>query len=401
MSKRLYLLVIFFMLAFFKGQSIRKEDKYTGEIFSYSPVTLWEDGTTMIDSKIDGVIYVKESNKYYRRNYPQVLNASWFGIKSNDGKDDSDALQTAISYAVKTKQGLVIPFGRYNVSKTILIPQMFTYSMKNLNINFSNSTVIMDKDVTLFQSDNWGTKLDSNYTNGLCIENLEIISNIGNLDSYAFKLQDYHQATKLQNISTLYNKNFLYSKNSYYLELYNVNTNLSTSKGNEGKRFLFEGYHGANKFSKLTAINSEVGYSFEGGMTAAIEMSNISFEGCRVCLYSSSEVYNLVVKSSYFENFDLAMKFDNYIHSASIENNYINFLNKSTSSLIQYKGLPLNNIYFNSGNTYIGTDFSNFIRNKENVYGAGVKFEINNPGLEKFNNLKNNLGANNKIILNN
>ena len=76
MSKRLYLLVIFFMLAFFKGQSIRKEDKYTGEIFSYSPVTLWEDGTTMIDSKIDGVIYVKESNKYYRRNYPQVLNAS-------------------------------------------------------------------------------------------------------------------------------------------------------------------------------------------------------------------------------------------------------------------------------------------------------------------------------------
>lgn len=401
MNKYFYLIIAFFSVSFFKAQSIRKEDQFTGESFVYHLVAKWEDGSSMSDSKVDGIIYIKENNRYYRRNYSQPLNAAWFGVISNDDRDDTSPLQTAINFAIRTKQGLVVPFGKYNISKTILLPQMFTYSMKNLNIDFSNATIIMDKDVTLFQSDNWGTKLDSKYTNGLCIENLEIVSNVGNLDNYAFKLQDYHQATKLQNISSLYNKNFLHSKNSYYLELYNVNTSLSSPKKTEGKRFFFEGYHGANKFTKLTSINSDIGYSFEGGMIAAIEMSNVSFEGCRVCLYSSSEVYNLVVKSSYFENFDLAMKFDNYIHSASIENNYINFLNKSTSSLIQYKGLPLNNIYFNSGNTYIGTDFSNFIRNKENVYGAGVKFEINNPGLEKFNNLKNNLGANNKIILNN
>lgn len=399
MSRYIKGLFLFFSFIIVQSQSIRKEDKYTGEDTFYLPVTKWEDGTQMSDSKVDGVIYIKEKDRYYRRNYIQ-LSSAWFGTISNDDKDDSEALQKAIQYAISTKQGLVIPFGKYNVSKTILLPQMFTYSAKNLVINFSNSTIVMDKDITLFRSDNWETKLDSKYTNGLCIENLEILSSVGNISSYAFQLQDYHQGTKLQNISSLHNKNFLHSRNNYYLELYNINTNLSTTKGNEGKRFLFEGYHGANKFTKLTAVNSLIGYSFEGGMMASVEMSNVSFEGCKTCLYSSSEVYNLVIKSSYFENFDLALHFENYIHSANVEDNYFNFLSKSTSSLLQYKGLPLNNIHFNFGNNYVGTDYSNFIKNRENTYGVGVKFELNNPGTKYYNNLKNNIGINNKVILN-
>lgn len=397
MFLRIAILYTVLLAQLYLAQTINLVDKYTKETFVYNPVDQWEDGRKMTDAKIDGVIYIKKDGKYYRRYYNGALNAGWFGALPNDSIDDSKAVQDAVNYAVSTSQSLVFPFGRYYISKTIFIPQHFNFSMRNMVIDFSNSKLILNKDITLLQSDNWGTKLDSRFTNGLTIENLEIVSEIGNLNSYIIKIQDFHQGTKLQNISSLNSKNLLYSINNYYLELYNINSLLDT-KIREGKRFKFEGYHGLNKFSKLVAGNSDVCFSFEKGLLAAVSLENLSVEGCNTGIYFSSELAGVVIKSSYFEGFNLALNFENYSNAAVLEGNYFNFLNNDNSYLLNYKGLPFNNIKFGFSNAYIGTKFKNFIKNKDNVYGEGIIFELPKVTNEIMNNLNQSKGKNNKII---
>lgn len=384
-----FILFCYFVLNF--GQSITVQNPYTKENLTYNKVTNWVDGTKMDDSKVDGTIFITKNKVYYKLFYINNLNAQLFGVKGDDSLDDSRALQSAINYAIKSSQNLVIPSGRYYIDKTIIIPQHFHYSMKNIKIDFSNATLILRKDITMFQSENWGSKIDSKMSNGIIIGNFEIVTDNLKPVSYAIKIQDYHQGSKIENVSASNIKNLIHSNNGYYLELYNVNSNFD---GRDGKRFLFEGYHGLNKFTKLTAVNSDVCYSFEGGMVAALDMQNISIEGCRIGLNFTSEVYNFRLSSSYFENFETGMVFTNYIHSASINDNYVNFLNKENTYLLEYKGLPANNINFNNGNSYIGTSMKNLIKNKENVYGNGVVFEFGNLDAESYNNFKAKVGKN-------
>lgn len=376
------------------AQSITLENSTTKQTLTYNKVSTWADGTIMTDSKVDNVIFIKRNNNYYKLFYTSNLNAQLFGVKGDDTGDDSEALQAAINYALKASQDLIIPSGRYYIDKTIILPQHFHYSMKNVHIDFSNSTLVLRKDITLFQSENWNSKLDSKMSNGIILGNFEIISEAGLTDKYAIIIQDYHQGSKIENVSSFNIKNLLHSKNSYYLELYNINSNVD---GRAGKRFLFEGYHGLNKFTKLTAVNSDVCYSFEGGMVAALDMQNISIEGCRVGINFDSEVYNFNLKSSYFENFETGMIFNNYIHSATIDNNYVNFLNRENTHLLQYKGLPLNNIFFNRGNTYIGTSLMNLVKNKEDVYGSGISFDLSGIDAKTINVLRGKIGVNIKI----
>lgn len=393
----LWVMVGFLLMSLaLNAQSINLQNKFTGENLRYDKVISWYDGSKMDDSKIDGVIFVKNNNLYYKLFYTGNLNALFFGMTKDDSSDDSQALQSAINFAIKTSQDLIIPSGRYYIDKTIVIPQHFSYSMKNIKIDFSNSRLILRKDITLFQSDNWDSKLDSKMSNGIIFGNFDIVNEAGNINSYAIKLQDYHQGSKIENASSFNIKNLLYSRNNYYLELYNVNSNFN---GNAGKRFLFEGYHGLNKFSKLTASNSDVCYSFEGGMVAALDMQNISVEGCKIGFNFTNEVYNLSLRNSYLENFEVGIVFTNYVHSAIFDSNYVNFLDRKNSYLLQYKGLPANNIIFNRGNTYIGTDasMSNLIRNKEEVYGAGIIFELPNIDVKNYQLLKSNIGKNIKI----
>lgn len=395
-----YVLSSFLFILYFttSAQFITVSNKFTSEDIIFNPVLQWEDGSAMNESKVDGVIYIKKNNTYYKRNYETNIYSSWFGTVPNDNLDDSDALQAAINYAIKTSQNLIVPSGRYYIDETILIPQHFHYSMKSVKIDFSNATLILRKDITLFQSSNWNSKEDSKMSNGIVLSDFEIKAENVIPNSYAIKIQDYHQGSKIENVSSFNIKNLLHSKNCYYLELYNINSNF---EGRAGKRFLFEGYHGLNKFSKLTAVNSDICYAFEGGMVAALDMENISIEGCRIGFNFSSEVYNFHLQSSYFENFDIGMVFSNYIHSASIDNNYINFLNKEKTYLLEYKGLPANNIHFNKGNTYVGTTMTNLVKNKEDIYGKGIVFEFDNLSTKSFHDFKARVGENIKINLNN
>lgn len=380
------ILIVIFLFPFFTQGQEHTIESYQP---NYVVANTWVDGTPMDNSKVDGFIYIKRNKTYYRLNYQGNLEGQYFGMIPDDKTDDSKALQAAINYALRTSKNLVISSGKYYIDNTILIPQHFSYSMKSVKIDFSNSRLVLRKDIPMFESDNWGTKIDSKMTNGLVLGDFEIVNETKSIESYAIKIQDFHQGTKLENISASNIKNLLHSKNNYYLELYNVNSN---AQG--GKRFLFDGYHGLNKFTKLTAVNSDISYSFEGGMVAALDMQNISVEGCRIGINFDSEVYNFNLKNSYLENFSTALVFKNYVHSASIDNNYINFLGKGNTYLLEYKGLPINNIHFNNGNTYLGTDFSNLVKNKEDSYGAGIVFELEKLDSKRLNTLKQKVGKN-------
>ena len=129
-------------------------------------------------------------------------------------------------------------------------------------------------------------------------------------------------------------------------------------------------------------------------MIASVLMESISVEGCKVGINFSSEVYSFILQGSYIENFETAFVFQNYIHSANIDNNYFNFLNKKNINLLDYKGLPANNLRFGKGNNYIGTDYGNLIKNKENLYGKGIIFEIDNISADNKIKLQNNSGKN-------
>jgi len=393
MKKFLHIIIILISISY-PAQSLVIFNEITKENLTYNKVDIWTDGSKMTDSKMDGVVFIKRNNAYYKLFYTNNLNAQLFGVKGDDNLDDSRALQSAINYAINTSQDLIIPSGRYYIDKTILIPQHFHYSMKNIKIDFSNSVLILRKDITLFQSDNWNSKKDSKMSNGITVGNFEIICEKVIPNNYAIKIQDYHQGSKIENVSASNVKNLLHSKNGYYLELYNINSNFN---GREGKRFLFEGYHGLNKFTKLTAGNSDICYSFEDGMVAALDMQNISVEGCRVGLNFTSEVHSFHLQSSYFENFEVGLVFTNYIHSAMIDNSYMNFLNRENTYLLEYKGLPANNVYFNKGNTYIGTNMKNLVKNKEDIYGRGVVFEINSLDPKNYDAIKSKMGENVKI----
>lgn len=386
MKNILYLIVL---LIFESGYS-----QSNSGLNNFVEVTTWIDGTPMSDAKLDGFIYRKSNGKYSRLDYVGNLLGTYFGANSYDNQDDSDAIQKAINYAIRTSQNIVFPSGLYYISKTIIIPQHFSYSMKPVKIDFSNANIIVSNDITVFQSDNWNSKVDSKMSNGIILGNFQIdFKNQQN--NYAIKLQDFHQGSKLENISANNVKNLLYSRNNYYLELYNINSNYN---GSAGTRFFFEGYHGLNKFSKLTATNSEKCYSFQEGMVAAVEMDNISVEGCQIGIDFGSEVYSFTLRNSYIENFKTALVFRNYIHSATIDNTYVNFLGKNDSYLVDYKGLPANNLVFKRNNSYVGTsDFGNLIKGKENLYGKGIVFEIPNIDETILKSLRSKVGKNIKI----
>ena len=47
------------------GDILKRVDKTTGENVNYRETTKWHDGSSMDDSKVDGVVYIKKNGKYY------------------------------------------------------------------------------------------------------------------------------------------------------------------------------------------------------------------------------------------------------------------------------------------------------------------------------------------------
>lgn len=369
--KKLILLTSLF-LGFFsaKCQVITLIDSKTNENVNFKKIPLLPSG-----SVIDGVVYASKNGNYYKRIITTFINPSWFGAIPDDGINDSDAIQKALNFAFREKLNVLFITGLYNIDKTIVIPTNFSYSMDSRIVDFSNSEFKIKSDITVLQSSNWNSESDSNFSTGIILKNLKISSDKAINDTYALQLQDYHQGTLIENMSSFNHKNFLYSRNNFYAHFISLRTNIN-SQEHLGVRFLFEGAHNLNKIENCVAVNSSIGYQFTTGGITALNFTGNSVEGTTVGLQFDTAVYSANITNCYVENFKTFLKTTSYVFNIQINNNYFNALNDSNSYLLDYLPLPINNILFDFGNHYERQNYNNFIKTKENNYGRGIIFNF-------------------------
>lgn len=81
-------------------------DNFSGELTTYKEVENWHDGTSMNDSKCDGVIYRKKGSTYYKKQFTGKVQVDWFK-RSADGNSWQPAFVRAITFMAKTGGGTV------------------------------------------------------------------------------------------------------------------------------------------------------------------------------------------------------------------------------------------------------------------------------------------------------
>ncbi len=97
-------------------------DNATGEYVSFKQTNRWLDGTPMKLEKVDGVIYLRKGQKFYRRIINERVNVRWFRAKGDGKSDDHNAFTEAISMLKRLDGGvLYVPKGDYKLSKRLLI----------------------------------------------------------------------------------------------------------------------------------------------------------------------------------------------------------------------------------------------------------------------------------------
>ncbi|PTS95968.1 hypothetical protein DBR11_20000 [Pedobacter sp. HMWF019] len=72
-------------------------DPLTGQNISFSQVSLFSDGSSMSDSKCDGVLYKKVGDNYFKRNFTGGVDPKWFGAKADSITDDTKSLNASIN----------------------------------------------------------------------------------------------------------------------------------------------------------------------------------------------------------------------------------------------------------------------------------------------------------------
>src|SRR5690606_24484745 len=118
-------------------------DSATGESTNYEKVTTWHDGTTMDDSKCDGVIYRKlpDGGGYVKRVFPEgLINVTWFGAKGDGVNDDTVAIQSALDVAgrirtistISSNMTVILPRGyNFRTSDTLFVPPYIDLDMQS------------------------------------------------------------------------------------------------------------------------------------------------------------------------------------------------------------------------------------------------------------------------------
>ena len=140
------------------GDVLKRVDKSTGEDVNYREVTAWFDGTVMDDTKVDGVIFIKENSKYYKRIYTDYADPRWFGAKG-DGIDggignyagDHDAINLALRLCKK----VILKNGVFIVKKPIVLNNendLFIDVTATLKLgDASNCTLLKNSHVDIYK----------------------------------------------------------------------------------------------------------------------------------------------------------------------------------------------------------------------------------------------------------
>jgi len=100
---------------------IKRTDEKSGIDVNYREVTVWYDGHTITSTTdLDGVVYRKIGDKYYKLQFSGPLDARLFGLEK--GTDAWAALTKAVDIAAKIFTPVYIPEGRYWLSKALVLP---------------------------------------------------------------------------------------------------------------------------------------------------------------------------------------------------------------------------------------------------------------------------------------
>ena len=112
-------------------------DINTGEDVNYRETTTWKDGTSMTDAKVDGILYKKINNKYYRLEIADKINVKWFGAKGDGITDDTAAIQNAINNSL----GRILFFPKGNYKHTgLLISDAINIEGESMNETLLTNT---------------------------------------------------------------------------------------------------------------------------------------------------------------------------------------------------------------------------------------------------------------------
>ena len=113
--KGIFILFLFISTHFLSQDRIELDDAFSKAKISYTKVNKSADGNVMNDSFLDGVIYIKKNDSYYKRVYDGKINVKWFGAVGDGKQDDSKAIQKAFNIG----ESIYFPPGQYKFNAVI------------------------------------------------------------------------------------------------------------------------------------------------------------------------------------------------------------------------------------------------------------------------------------------
>ncbi len=286
---------------------------------------------------------------------------TFYGCKGDGVTDDSEPLQNAINFCVANNYNLTCGSDKtYRLTKQIIIPNNGVFN-SGCNLLFNNNTFYIDHNVSPFVS---GTFIDgvltpsynlpseTYYTFGIKFGDFRIKTN-DLKNSSVMEIHDWHHGCVIQNVLDESFNTMLKSKNNYYCAFMNLKSLFKYGEVNSSTRYIFERSHNLCVFEELVGTNTGTIYHFTGGVTGSA-FNKCSFEGAKIGIQFDGEVYDMVIRDSYFENIsDTMIKSTSYVHNLRITNNYLNFNGQPNCAFIDYADVPFNHYLIESDNSFI------------------------------------------------
>ena len=381
--------------------TIQKTDIYTGETIDFVETEIYFDGSTMIDLYIDNIIYIKESNTFYKRYIENHINVKWFGATGKDTNNDNDtiAFQNAIDFCSRNASTLYIPEGVYRITDSLKFPEVKPVnndSKFGLKIFGENLSSI----IKFFGSNSSDKILFDFYTNNdiqIHMSNLVLIDQersnnfairFGKLDRYSIfekvRILEFGVGLIFQKAIYRITFNDIYIRGCKKHSILVDNSQLTNPLKNTLTEFVFnrcyidnngsgniDGYHLSLYNCQEFKFNDCI---FEGNFSFGLQITgsseNISFNNCRF----EETFINTEVSSGHIHSFENSTR--NIVFRmceiAYSSKGYIIEIDKDGCEIINYvKGNKNYSLFYIQNNTKFEDcqfiDLSN--ENPENVFG--------------------------------
>lgn len=346
MSNKILLIFSFLLSEFLLSQTIESFNKLTNEKDYFKETSQWLDGSTMNTSKIDGVIYKKIGNKYYKRLFNGNVNVKWFGAVGNGITDDTEALKKAIAYMKINSETYYFKDQDNPVSLNLFFPQ---------GIYIINSTLEIPAYISVFGDNTESTILKTQRNDidilsisGIVSQNankqVNTYTRIANLTINGFHSNTNPYSWKSDNLNI--KSNGISINNTVYVKLENLKI---TGFENCGVCINASSYI---NISGLQSYNNKIGITLNNNTTTVnIEKSNFraNSRGIVIANSFSNNIMNCTVESNTASYLLLPKPNDSYVtvmnrsgQGIFLEESYNNkfqscYIEDNITSIILYK----------------------------------------------------------------